>query len=174
MSGLPTVAPAKALTVSNLVMPRLASADVGKAMSELPVVKGMAFSHLSNSVVPKFITWPGLVVPALAKFLAVSAVMESVAFPDLDTTGKLMARSILESKTGRAVLLTRLDGFGVAILVAISGLLIAPVPVFLALPSFVLTTDKFVAEVALWRHTRDLGIPLGLHLPLTVEVLVVT
>lgn len=102
------------------------------------------------------------------------AVIESVAFPDLDATGKLMARSILASRIGSSVLLTSLDGFGVGILLTNSFLLIATEPIFLAFSSFVLTTDKFVAEVALWRYALDLGIPLGLHLPLPGEVLVGT
>lgn len=171
VSGLPTVAPAKALTVSNLVMPCLASSDVGKAMFEPPVVKSLIFSCLSDAAVTKFVTWPGLIVTALAKFLAVPAAVESVTFPDLDTTGKLVARSILASRIGCSALLTSLDGFSVGILIATSGLWITTVLVCLALSSFVLTTDKFAAEVALWRYARDLGIPLGLHLPLPGEVL---
>lgn len=118
VSGLPTVALAKALTVSNLVMPCLASSDVGKATFEFPVVKSLTLSCLSDAAVTKFGTWPDLVVTALAKSLAVPAAIESVT-----------------------------------------------------LSSFVLTTDTFAAEVALWRYARDLGIPLGLHLPLPGEAL---
>lgn len=56
VSGLLPVAPAKALTVSNLGMHPLASSDVGKAMFEAPVLKSMTFSRLSDSAVTKFIT----------------------------------------------------------------------------------------------------------------------
>lgn len=171
VSGLPTVALAKALTVSNLVMPCLASSDVGKATFEFPVVKSLTLSCLSDAAVTKFGTWPDLVVTALAKSLAVPAAIESVTFPDLDTTGKLVARSILASRTGSSALLTSLDWFSVGILIANSGLWRATVPICLALSSFVLTTDTFAAEVALWRYARDLGIPLGLHLPLPGEAL---
>lgn len=148
VSSLPTVAPAKALTVSNLVMPHLASFDVVEAMFEPPVVRSMSFSRLSDSAVTKFITWCGLVVPALAKFSAVPAVIESVAFLDLDTIGKWIARPVLVSRRGSSVLRISPDGFGVGVLIANSGLLIATVPRFLALSSFVLTIDKSVAEAA--------------------------
>lgn len=147
--SLPTVAPVEALTVSNLVMPPLASFDVVKAMFEPPTVRSILFSCLSNSAVTKFITWSGLVVPALAKFLAVPAVIKSVAFPDLDTIGKLVARPILASRIGSSVLLISPDGFGVGVLITNSGLLIATVPRFLAFSSFVLTIDKSVAEAVL-------------------------
>lgn len=178
-ASLPTLPPAKSVTLSNLVMPRLTSSDTDKAVLEPSEAISMTLSRLSESEVTRFVTWPGLVVPALVKSVAVPnlgrpAITESVAFLDLDAIGKSMTVCILASIVGSSVPLLSLDGLGGDTLKANLGLWMDAVPKFLAISSFVPTEDKFVAGVGLWKCARDLGIPLGLGLPLPGDVLVYT
>lgn len=178
----------KATAVSNLVVPNLHGCGIAQAIAvPLVVIPGLAASAVtvdlpssSGSVVAKFMTLASLVVSAVAKSMAVPdlfvpAVAKFLALPGLavPAVDKSMAEPHLVSTAENSVPVSSLDVSGVGRLAAKLGPLVAIVVKCLATSGLaVCTAARFITGLALWRHSRGLGIPLARDLPLPGEVLV--